>query len=395
MRAADPRPFQPRLPLTIWLLGLTSFFTDVGSEMVFPLLPGFIAGLGGFALLGLVEGLADATAALVKIPAGALSDRLPRRLPLVHTGYGIAGAVRPLMAFATAPWHAVAIRVSDRVGKGIRSAPRDALIGDAAPPGREASAYGLHRAMDHAGAVVGPLVASGLIGLGFAVTDVFLCAAIPGVIAFGVLWLVRESPRRAPMARVASSPDAARAPLPRDLVRLITILAVFSLGASTDAFLLVRASELGTDPALVPLLWALLHVVKMLTSWGFGIVADRVPRLRLIRLGLLVYTLAYVALGFATEAWHVWAIVLVYGTWYGLAEPAEKALIRDLAPPSERGRAFGWHQAATGVAAVPAGLLTGALWVAASPPVALWTCAAFGIIALVLLARWSATRSLN
>jgi len=370
----------------VWLLGLTSLFTDIGSELIFPLLPGFLATMGGTTLVGLVEGVADATAALLKLPAGALSDRLSRRLPLVLVGYGLAGLVRPLMAFATAPWHAFAVRVADRVGKGIRSAPRDAIIAEVTPPGQEGRAFGVHRALDHAGAVIGPLIATALVAAGLLVTEIFLVAAIPGLIAFVTLLFVRERRRERPPPNAAHAPVA---PLPGRLRSFIVVMTVFALAGSTDAFLLIRAQELGTDTVLLPLLWALLNLVKLAASWFFGALADRVRRTRLIALGIALYALTYFALGLAQSAWLAWMIILAYGAWYGLCEPAEKALVRTLAPAGTHGRAFGWYHGALGVAAIPSGLMTGVLWSEASPRAALWTSAAIALVALALLLSWS------
>lgn len=373
--------------MAVWLFGLTSLFTDVGSELIFPLLPGFLATLGGTTLVGLVEGLADATAALLKLPAGALSDRLPRRLPLVLVGYGLSGLVRPLMALAAAPWHALAVRVIDRVGKGIRSAPRDAVIAEVTPAGAEGRAFGVHRAMDHAGAVLGPLIATALVAAGLLVTEIFLVAAIPGVLAFVTLLFVREPPRARPAP--PGSGATATAPLPARLRTFIAVMAVFALAGSTDAFLLIRAQELGTPTALIPLLWALLNLVKLATSYLFGALADRASRTALIGWGIAVYALGYFALGLAETAWHAWVVILFYGAWYGLAEPAEKALVRTLAPTGTHGRAFGWYHGALGLAAIPAGLLTGLLWTEASPRAALWTSAGIALASLALLLLWS------
>lgn len=373
------------MPMTVWILGWTSMLTDIGSELIFPLLPEFLAALGGFALLGLIEGFADATSALLKIPAGALSDRMPRRMPLVMLGYGIAGAVRPLMAFATVPWHALAVRVTDRVGKGIRSSPRDALLAEAAPRGEEARAFGIHRAMDHAGAVIGPLIAAGLVALGVAITDIFLIAAIPGALAFVVLFFVREQRRVVPPRREVGR----SAPLPGRLRGFIAIMVVFALAASSDAFVLLRAKECGTPTALIPVLWTLLHVVKLASVWGFGILADRVSKVGMIGAAFVVYAACYALLGVASEMWQAWTIILVYGLYYGLAEPSERALVRELAPADARGRAFGWYHGAVGVACIPAGLMTGALWAWGGARPALWTCAGIALVACGLLWAWA------
>jgi MFS family permease len=389
-----------RLPRAVFLLGLTSLLTDASAEMIFPLLPVFLVEtLGaGPAFLGLLEGAADAVASVLKLASGWLSDRLGRRKPLVATGYVIAGAARPILAAATAPWHALVVRLTDRVGKGLRSSPRDALIADAAGPAAAGRAFGFHRAMDHAGAVIGPLVATGLLALGLQVRSVFWLAAVPAALAVVAVLLVREPPKpsAAPATAATGAGEATAAPgpgtgavtLPRSFVSYIAILGVFSLGNSSDIFLLLRARELGVSTALIPILWAALHVVKMASAWLAGDWSDRVPRARLILLGWGIFAAAYLGLGLARAAWHVWALFGLYGLHYGLTEPAEKALVRDLVPPAVRGRAFGWYNFVVGAAALPAGLLTGALWRAWGPRAALGAGAALAGLAAVLLAAW-------
>ena len=399
-------------------LGVTSFFTDVGSEMIFPLLPAFIAALGGgAAFLGLVEGAADALSSLLKLASGELADRSDRKKPLVLLGYGIAGAVRPLVSFAGLPWHVLAVRLTDRVGKGIRTAPRDVLLAASAPPDQVGRAFGLHRAMDHAGAVVGPLVAAGLLGLGLELRDVFLATIVPGALAMIALAVVREPrpitpalPGDAPAtvddaagttaiaattspvaatpaasAPAASPPGPPRRALPPPLRRYLIALAIFALGHSSDAFLLLRASELGVATAALPLLWSAFHVVKLISAYVGGGWADRVPRTRLVLAGWAIYAATYLAFGLASQAWHAWALFLAYGLFFGLTEPAEKALVKDLAPEAVRGRAFGAYHFVLGASAVPAGLLTGWLWQTWSALVALATGAALAAVAAVAL----------
>ena len=379
-----------RLPTTVVALGITSFFTDIGTEMIFPLLPVFVASLGATpAFLGLVEGLSDAVASLLKLAAGQLSDRLPRKKPLVLLGYGIATFARPLMGMAVLPWHVLAVRVSDRVGKGIRSAPRDVLLAASVPADQAGRAFGLHRAMDHAGAVAGPLIATALVGLGWSLREVFLAAIVPGVLAMLALAATREPPPVATKAAKTSAPTAARPELPRRFYTYLAIIVLFSLGASSDAFLLLRARDLGVATAWIPTLWVVLHISKLISNYFGGALADRVARTRLIAAGWGVYALSYLGMGFASAAWHIWALFVVYGVYYGLTEPSEKALVKDIAVREAQGRAFGLYHFTVGVSAIPASVLTGWVWQAVSPQAALALGAAIAGAASLALVLWS------
>jgi MFS family permease len=387
-----------RLPLAVVLLGFTSLFTDVGTEMIFPLLPVFLteALKAGPAYLGLVEGAADTVSSLLKLASGFIADRTSRRKPLVLFGYGLASVARPFVALATRPWHVLAVRVTDRVGKGLRSTPRDALIADAAGE-HVGRAFGFHQAMDNAGAVAGPLIATGLIALSLSMRQVFWIAVIPGAIATLLVAIVKEPPRPTAAAATATSTGAATAGpkaklLTRTLVSYLGILAVFSLGNSSDAFLLLRARNLGLTTAEIPVLWSVLNLSKVVWAYVGGDAADRIPRARLVAGGWIVYALVYLGLGRATEAWHVWALFVLYGVFYGLTEPVEKALVRDLAPPDQRGRAYGAYNFIVGVTALPAGLLMGMLWRLWGPAHALEVGAALAAVSSVALLTWDAYR---
>jgi MFS family permease len=376
-----------RLPPAVVALGFTSFFADVGSEMIFPLLPVFVASLGASAaFLGLVEGLADATSSLLKLVSGYVADRVPKRKPLVVFGYGIAALARPLVALASAPWHVLAVRVTDRVGKGLRTAPRDVLIANSVSREETGRAFGFHRAMDHGGAVVGPLVATALLSLGLPLRTVFWIALVPGVLSVLAVLTVREpKPERASEALVVGPPRR----ISGSLRTYLGILALFALGNSTDAFLLLRARDMGVSVASLPLLWAVFHVSKLVSSYLAGDWSDRMSRPKLIVTGWMVYAATYVAFGFATRPWHAWALFIVYGTYYGLTEPAEKALVKELAPVEVRGQAFGFYNFIVGVSAVPAGVLTGWLWQTFSPAFALSVGAGIAAASSVALVVWA------
>lgn len=373
---ADDRPARSRLPFTVVALGVTSFFTDVGSEMIFPLLPAFLTSLGASpAFLGLVEGAADAVASVFKLAMGYLSDRFARRKPLVLLGYGIAAFARPLMGIASAPVHVLIVRLTDRIGKGIRTAPRDALISGAVPASQAGRAFGLHRAMDHAGAAVGPLLATGLLALGCSTRTIFLLAVIPGVLALITLLPVRERSLKVPLPESSQTAvpalPAPSPPLSRSFYTYLAIVVLFALGNASDAFLLLRARDLGVAATLIPLLWAVLHVSKVCCSYLGGALADRLPRARLVAAGWSVFALVYLGFAAASAAWQVWLLFVLYGSYYGLTEPTEKAMVKDLAPPAAQGRAFGWYNFAVGLSAVPAGLITGFVWQSVSPQAAL------------------------
>jgi MFS family permease len=386
----------PRPPLhrTVRSLGLVSLLTDASSEMIYPLLPAFLTGMlrAGPAFLGVVEGLAETVAAVLKIVSGGLSDRLRRRKPLVVAGYSLSSAVRPLVALATVPVHVLAVRVADRVGKGVRSAPRDALVAQVVAPEGRGRAFGFQRAMDHAGAVVGPLAASAVLLATTELRLVFALAAIPAALAVAMLVFgVREEPRSTAPVPARGSPP--RRPLEPSLVRYLAVLAVFTLGNSSDAFLLLRAQQAGVAVAAIPAVWSLHHVVKAgASTWG-GTLSDRVGRRRVILGGWAVYALAYAGFAIVSSAVAVVGLFCFYGLYHALAEGTERALVADLAGEATRGRAFGLYHAVTGAALLPASLLTGLLWQRFGAPAALGTGAALAGVAAVGLLTLVPTRS--
>jgi MFS family permease len=376
----------------LWL-SLVSLLNDSASEMIYPLLPLFLTQVlgAGPAFLGLIEGVAEASSSLLKLASGVIADRFGRRKALVAWGYGIAAAGRPLIAIATGAWQVLAIRFADRVGKGLRTAPRDAMLTESVPPEVRGAAFGIHRAADHAGAVIGPLLASALLLV--IVGDqphrlrvVFALALIPGILTFlVVIWKVREPAR----AVAAGAPRRGILPPIRELgpvmPRYLGVLVLFALGNSSDAFLLLRARQLGVAVALIPLLWAALHVSKMTWSVIGGRMSDRVGPRAAIVLGWLVYGAVYGGFAFATTEWHAWALFVVYGLFFGLTEAPEKALVASLAPAAVRGSAFGWYHAVTGVSVLFASLLFGELWDAFGSVTAFLTGAALALAAAVLL----------
>jgi MFS family permease len=378
----------------VMALAAVSFLTDASSEIIAPLLPLFLVGTLGatVSMVGVIEGSAEAVASLLKLASGWWSDRVSRRKPLIVAGYALASLVRPLVAIAQSATQVLAIRLVDRVGKGIRGAPRDALLAASTPPAFRGRAFGFHRAADHAGAVAGPLIALACLQwLGMPVRQLFWVAAIPGALAVMVaIAFVREQREPSVRASVVATPKTSAAPgpvhaLPRSFWLTMLPILVFTLGNSTDAFLLLRASQLGVPTALIPLVWVLLHVVKSASSTPAAALSDRVGRRPLIVAGWVLYAAVYAGFSRATDPWHAWALFGAYGVVFGLTEGAEKALVADLVPAMRRGTAFGWYQATVGVAALPASIVFGAVWDRYGAPVAFGMGAGLAVVAAIIM----------
>jgi MFS family permease len=361
-----------RLGRNVVTLAGVSLLTDVASEMSYPLLPIFLTTVLGASAtaLGAIEGVAESTASLLKLASGWLSDRLAGRKLLVVIGYGLASLVKPLLGVTHSPGQVMAIRVTDRVGKGIRTSPRDALIADSVAPAIRGRAFGFHRAADNLGAVIGPLIAFALLryGRGIDLRRVFLLTAIPAALSVALLVFgLREVPRQPARERqgpagTAAPPRALREPgLGSRFWWLFAVLVVFTLGNSSDVFLLLRATQLGVAPALVPVLWALLNLVKALFNVPGGALSDRFGRRPLLIAGWSIYAAVYLGFGLAGAVWQVWALFAAYGLYFGAIEGVEKALVADFVPAERRGAAYGFYNLALGIAALPASLIFGEL----------------------------------
>lgn len=364
-----------KLPRLVIVLGVVSLLTDLSSEMILPLLPTLLLGTLGATpvIVGLVDGVADALSAVLKLVFGRLSDRSVaaggQRKPYVVAGYALSTVVRPLVALAAAPWHVIAVRAVDRVGKGVRTSPRDALIADVVDDTQATSAYAYHRMMDHTGAVLGPLVAAALLAIGLSAREAIALAWVPGAIAvLALILFAREAPRvAAPPVPAASSRSShpRSAPLPSELKRFIVVVGVFSIGVLADSFVLVRARDLGTPDALLPIVWSVLHLAKVLSAALIGRTpAARGAAPRAIAAAWVVVAAGIALLALATRdlVVLVWIGAVVIGAGTGAREPLEKALVRVRAPENARGRAFGAYHLVTGLCALPAGLGVGLLW---------------------------------
>ncbi len=379
--AATPRP---RLPATVWALGWVSFFTDVSTEIVYPLLPVFLTTVLGasMAFVGLVEGIAESTASLLKIASGWWSDRVRKRKPLMIAGYGLSALTRPLIAIAATGAQVLGARFIDRIGKGIRTSPRDALLAASVPAEHRGAAFGVQRAMDNAGAVVGPLIA--WIMLQWFTSDyrlLFWIAVLPMVGAMACL-IFGARDQVLPAAPAAEKPVVPFSVTPAFKSYLGAVL-LFTLGNSSDAFLLLRAQAVGVPVSSLPLLWLALNLVKSVSSYPAGVLSDRIGRRGLIIGGWCVYALVYVGFGLANQPWHIRALFLAYGLFYGMTESTERALVADFYPDAQRGRAFGSFNFITGIGALPASLLMGWLWTAHGPLVAFGSGGVLALCAVV------------
>lgn len=412
---ATTTPRLHALPRAVWLLGLVSLATDAASEAIYPLLPFFLTRVlsAGAVSVGIVEGVAEAASSLLKILSGRLADRSHAKRPLVLLGYGLSSAVRPFIAVTSSWLQVFAVRVSDRVGKGVRGAPRDAMLASWATPSTRGRVYGFHRAMDNLGAVIGPAFAS--LFLAFypdRYRTLFALTIIPGAIAVLLILLVPESDAvagdsnpapaapgsgrndRAPVAPVVapvvsgfsrtdpvgSGSGRPPEPLPRRFYAFMGVLALFMLGNSTDAFLLLRLTDAAGSVRYVPLMWAGIHIVKTAVSVVGGAWSDRVGRRSVIAIGWLIYAFVYAGFAFSETLPALVTWFMIYGFYFGFAEGTEKALVADLAPASRRGIAFGYYNAVSGLGALTASVVFGAIWTAYGAG------AAFGVGAVLSLA---------
>jgi len=375
-------PARERLKPQVVLLSFISLLNDSASEMVYPLLPVFLTTVLGATPLtvGIIEGAADGLASILKLIAGTISDRMPRRKPLVVAGYALAAASRGLIAIA-GRWPAVlTARLIDRTGKGIRSAPRDAIIADVTPPEQRGHAFGFHRALDHTGAIVGPLLALFFLNVVHTpMRSLFLIALIPGAIGVVLLILfLHEDPRT---VRPRGSDAAPRGTLPGRFWAAIVAVALFSLANSSDAFLILQAHAAGVSTAMLPALWAAHHVIKSLFSTRAGALSDRIDRRLLLVGGWVSYAMIYAVFPFARSLPFFVALFVLYAIPFTLSEGAERAWISELVPDVARGRTFGIYYLASGLSVLTGTVLFGVIYQNIGPRAAFWTGAALAMIA--------------
>lgn len=373
------------LPRTVWLLALVSFFNDATSELVYPLVPIYLASvlMAGPRALGIIEGICEATSSFLKLLSGILSDRRRAAKPWVVGGYGLAAIARPLLAFASSWPIVLALRFADRVGKGLRSSPRDALLARTVKAADRGLAFGFHRAMDNAGAIVGPLLAAWLLAAEVPLARIFLWAALGGAMTVCLASAIREPTNGDAAAPVSFDWRLRHLPVP--FKRYLLVLALFTLGNSSNMFLLLRARELGLAEYQVPLLWALASLTAALFSTPLSALSDKLGRSRLIVGGWGVYGAVYLLLGLNNDVLMLWPLFAFYGLFMAATEGAEKALVADLVDKDTLGTAYGWFNLTSGLTLLPASVIFGWLWQAVDPRLAFaFSAACAGSAALLL-----------
>jgi len=389
----EPSP-HPRPPAArnLYSFGLTSFFNDTATEMAYWVLPAFLVSLGaGPAQLGLIEGIAESVASFAKLFSGYLADRIERRKPLVVTGYFVANAVKPLLAITTAWWHILLIRFADRLAKGVRGAPRDVMVAESVRKERLGSAYGLIQSMDSAGAIAGPLIALALLAR-FGIRTVFLVAAVPGALAVLVaIFGIRETKRQnseteAKTAQKKEAPPSSSARLSGAFYIVLAAVTLFSLGNSSDMFLVMRAQSIGIAVKLAPLLGLVFNLTYTLGSWPAGWFSDHYSRRWIAAAGYLIFAAVYLVFGRATSVQAIWITMAVYGIYYALTQPVLKALVVETVDQDIRGRALGIYFFATSVATLAASLITGELWKHLGPSVPFYASAGLAAVSAAMLA---------
>lgn len=372
----------------VFFMGLTSLLTDVSSEMIYPLLPLFLSTvLGvGTAFIGLIEGVAESTASIIKVFSGWLSDKINKRKPIVLWGYTLSSISKPLLALSGSGWHVLGLRFFDRVGKGIRTAPRDALIADSSPKEEIGKSFGFHRAMDTLGAVLGPLLAFILLPLfGGQYRWVFLCSAIPAIASVAVLAFFVSERKRIAEGQVPKINLGLWKELSPKFLIFVFIFTLFTLGNSSNAFLIIRAQGVGVPIVLIPILYLFFNVVYSSFATPSGMLSDRIGRKKVIFLGLLIYSLTYFGFAFAFNAIHMWVLFAIYGIYYGLTEGTARAFVADFIPSSIRATAYGVYHTCIGLALLPASIIMGILWQTLGATVAFSFGAVLAGVAAVLL----------
>jgi MFS family permease len=387
VKSSVPTSIRRNIPLSVWFLGFVSLFADINSKMIQSTLPLFLVSTLGvnLATIGLIEGIAESTASILKIFSGALSDHWGRRKELAIAGYGISALVAPVFALAPSVLWVFVGRFADRVGKGIRVAPRNALVADTTPPQHRGAAFGLRQSLDTIGAFTGPLLAALLLGLGQSYRTIFWVAFIPAIV--GILLLIIGVQEPSQKSRTAKNPlqwSVLRG-LGRSYWTLAIAALLFNLGNSSDAFLLLRVQQSGITPAFVPLAFVVMNLTYGFSAYPIGVISDRIGRFRLLIASFLLFALVYAGFALAQSPWHIWVLLSSYGIYLGMSQGTLLAIVADQVPAESRGTAFGMINLLTGIALLPASLVAGLLWQQVSPQATFFLGSGFSLLAAIAL----------
>ena len=377
------------LPRTVWLIGLISLVNDSASEMIYPLMPLYLASvlMAGPRAMGIIEGIAEATSSIFKLVSGVIVDRTKQSKPWIILGYSLAGFGRPLIILANSWIWVLAIRFTDRVGKGLRSSPRDALLAESVSPQQRGLTFGFHRSMDNAGAVIGPLLAALFLFMGVALQDIFLWAIFPAVITITLALFIKEPKLAVPSHSIRFSWSLQG--IPNQFKRYLVAAGIFALGNSSDMFLLLRAREIGVPQEHVPLLWAGISLITTIFGTPLSAWSDTLGRKHFILIAWMAYACFYVAMGLPDiSIYQVFGLFAIYGLFKAATEGVEKALVADMAPVGLSGTCFGWFNLVTGLMLLPASFIFGWLYEAMGPLYAFLFSGSCALIAFVLMLTW-------
>ena len=377
------------LPRTVWLIGLISLVNDSASEMIYPLMPLYLASIlmAGPRAMGIIEGIAEATSSIFKLVSGVIVDRTKQSKPWIILGYSLAGFGRPLIILANSWIWVLAIRFTDRVGKGLRSSPRDALLAESVSPHQRGLTFGFHRSMDNAGAVIGPLLAALFLFMGVELQDIFLWAIFPAVITITLALFIKEPKLAVPSHSIRFSWSLQG--IPNQFKRYLVAAGIFALGNSSDMFLLLRAREIGVPQEHIPLLWAGISLITTIFGTPLSAWSDTLGRKHFILIAWMAYACFYVAMGLPDiSIYQVFGLFAIYGLFKAATEGVEKALVADMAPVDLSGTCFGWFNLVTGLMLLPASFIFGWLYEAMGPLYAFLFSGSCALIAFVLMLTW-------
>jgi len=377
------------LPNTVWLIGFISLVNDSASEMLYPLMPLYLASvlMAGPKSLGIIEGVAEASSSIFKLVSGVITDRTKKAKPWIILGYTLAGIGRPLIAFANSWLWVLLIRFTDRMGRGLRSSPRDALLAESVSENQRGVTFGLHRSMDNAGAVIGPLFATMFLSMGVSIKDIFLWAIIPAIMTVTLTFFIKE-PQREPVVKIVQFSWSLEG-MPEQFKRYLVVAGIFTLGNSSDIFLLLRAREVGVPQEQIPLLWAAISLITTLFGTPLSALSDTYGRKKFILIAWLAFAFFYICMGLpGVTVYEIFGLFAIYGLFKAAIEGVEKALVADMAPQGMAGTAFGWFNLITGLMLFPASFIFGWVYESIAPIYAFLFSGGCALVAFSLMAIW-------